>query len=401
MTVPGGGAPPRRRVRDMFQRRLGRRLRAPFPEVPGNEVIALSRGEDYYEAMAASIDGAERSVDVEMYLWDADEVGRGFVDRLVAAARRGLRVRVLADAQGARAALCLLGGISVAGGDVRVFNPFLWKWIRRYLHRTHKKLLLVDGRVAWTGGAGFSLDFSLGRGRERPWLDRMFRIRGPVVSHLEVVFETDFGRWAGQAPRRAPEGDVTAPILAPPPAAGPSTLRVLRGWPDAREFRPLLLQAIRGAKRRVWIGTPYFLPPHSVRRAMYDAAERGADVRVVIPSLEHAHPLLYHATRARYGRWLSKGVRLYEFLPGFYHAKVLVADDALALIGSSNLDSWSWRRNAELDLQVTDEPTVDALAQLHVADRENSHEVTKEDARVRSFLASVKQTTASWFEDWL
>lgn len=386
----------RRALRGLFQRRLGRRLRAPFPDVPGNDVDPIEHGESYYTRMLDAIDAAERAIDVEMYLWDDDEVGHRFVEALVRAARRGVRVRVLADAQGALGALDAIGEVSKCGGDVRIFNPLRTAWIRRYVHRTHKKLLVLDGSVAFTGGAGFSTRFSRGRASELPWFDRMFEVRGPAVTQLDAVFESGFTRWASERP-----SDATVPLFVPPRASGPSALRVLRGWPDAREFRGLLIEAVRAARERVWIGTPYFIPPRALRKALYEAASRGADVRVVIPSLRHANGWLYHAVRARYGRWLQRGVHLHEFEPCFYHAKSFVADRTLALVGSSNLDSWSWRRNAELDLAITDAPTVDRIASLLEGDRARSREVTREEARVSSLVASVQQTIASRFENWL
>lgn len=396
----GSDLVPRRPLGDLFQRRLGRRLRTPFPGVPGNSVAPLEHGSRYYERMVEAIAAARSAVDVEMYLWEDDEVGRIFADALAAAAARGLRVRVLADAQGAREVLATLDAVREAGGDVRVFNPFRLRWWSRYVHRTHKKLLILDGAVAFSGGAGFSTHFSLGKRRERPWHDRMFELRGPIVTQLGTTFESDFARWERGA-LHPEDPDVTVPILRPPGAAGPAVMRVLRGWPDARDFRPLLLDAVRASRERVWIGTPYFLPPHTVRAALYAAAHRGVDVHVVIPCLAHSHPLIYHAVRARYGRWLRKGVRLHEFGERFYHAKAFVADRTVAVVGSSNLDSWSWRRNAEMDVAILDAESVDAVAALLAADRARSREVTPEDARIRELVASVKATTASWLEEWL
>ena len=282
---------------------------------------------------------------------------------------------------------------------MRIFNPFSLRVWQRYVHRTHKKMLLLDGSVGFTGGAGFSLYFSRGKRRERPWHDRMYELRGPVVGQLEAVFEAAFERWD---PVCAPCGgpDVQEP---PPPAAvsGGAILRVLRGWPDPRDIRPLILNAIGSARDRIWIGTPYFLPPREVRRALYAAAARGVDVQVVVPSAGHAHPFLHDAVRVRYVRWLSKGVRLYEFLPAFYHAKTFVSDRTLAIVGSSNMDSWSWRRNAELDLAVTDAPTVDAIANLLAADRAESRAVTREDGNFRNLLRLIAAQVAGAFEDWL
>lgn len=384
----------------MLRRRLGSRLRTPFPYVAGNSVDPLEHGAHFYERMIAAIDASERTVDVEMYLWDDDEVGRAFVNSLLRAARRGLRVRVLVDAYGARAVVGLLDEVNAAGGDVRLFNPFRFRLWRRLFQRTHKKLLLLDGAVAFSGGAGFSVHFSGGKHSERAWHDRMFELRGPVVTQLEVLFENDFARWRLSA-SCTPDPARAAPTLAPPPATGPTTMRVLRGWPDTRDFPAVVVEAIRGARERVWIGTPYFVPPHRVRLALYQAAARGVDVRVVHPCLAHSHPLFHYAVRARYGRWMRKKVRIAEFAPSFYHAKLFVVDRSLAIIGSSNFDSWSWVRNSEIDFAVTDAETVDRVASLFTADLARSREITQEDARVRTLLVLVKQSIASWFEKWL
>jgi len=395
------------RLARIFRRRLGGRLHAPFGETAGT-ILAIEHGARFYERMIAAIDAASASVDVEMYLWEDDDVGRLFASALTRAAQRGARVRVLVDAQGAGEVLPLLRPVADAGGDVRVFNPFRLRFWQRYFHRTHKKLLLLDGSVAFSGGAGFSLHFSRGKRRERPWHDRMYEFRGPVVAQFESVFRADFERWEPRcAPCVAP-GD-GAPCDRPEAVAGSDAdddrddarLRVLRGWPDRRDFLPLVIESVRGARERVWIGTPYFLPPRQLRRALYAAATRGVEVHVVLPSAEHANLFLYDAVRARYGRWMRKGVNLHEYSAGFYHAKTLVVDRTLAVVGSSNLDSWSIRRNAEIDVAITDEATVERIAALLASDRAASRALTREDARFRSFLRDLASQIVGKFEDWL
>lgn len=384
------------RLRERLRGRLGPRLRASFAPVGGNCVDPISHGGDFYVRMIDAIERARKSVDVEMYLWDDDDVGLRFVDALAAAARRGVRVRVLADAYGSRGVAGPLTRVSSAGGDVRTFNPFRLRPFARLVHRTHKKLLLLDGTTAFTGGAGFSVHFTRGTRRERPWFDRMFEVSGPVVDQMEATFDADFGRWDPSGPVVPSSRDAI-----PPPACGTAVLRVLRGWPDARDVRPLLRDAIDAARERVWIGTPYFLPPRSIRARLYRAARRGVDVRVVHPSREFANALLWYSVRARYGRWLRRGVALHEYGGAFYHAKIAVFDRSVAVVGSTNLDSWSWTRNAEFDLAATDPETVGRMAALFEEDLARSHPVTLEDLRVRGCAHRVKEAVASAFERWL
>jgi cardiolipin synthase len=380
------------------RRRLGKRLREPFAATSGNAFAAAEHGPTYYDTMVAAIADARTSVDVEMYLWDDDDVGRRFVDALAAAASRGVRVRVLVDAVGAAQVQGLLAAVDEAGGDVRVFNPFRIRFLRRYFHRTHKKLVICDGAAAFTGGAGFSTSWSGGKRREEEWHDRMFRVQGPVVRDFVQVFESDHHRWPPRRERaHSPAPDPTVD-LAP---AGTAEIRVLRGWPDGRDFRKTLVAQIHGARERVWIGTPYFVPPLSLARALTAALARGAEVELVLPSFNYAHPLMWHAAR-RYYRWfMSRGARIHEYAHGFYHAKLAVIDGAAAIVGSSNLDSWSWNRNAEIDLIATDAESVALVAGCFEADRARSRLVTRSDVGMRSLWARTTDRFAGWIEKWL
>ena len=382
----------------MRWRRLGMRLREPFPDRAGNSLAAAEHGPTYYDGMLEAIDGARVSVDVEMYLWHDDDVGRRFVDALAAAASRGVRVRVLIDAVGAAAIQGLLAAVDDAGGDVRVFSPFRIAFLRAYFHRTHKKLLICDGATAFTGGAGFSMSWSGGKRREDDWHDRMFRVKGPVVRDFVQVFESDHHRWPPRRERApTPAPDTTADLVP----AGTAEIRVLRGWPDGRDFRKTLVEQIASAKERVWIGTPYFIPPLSLARALTAALNRGVKVELVLPSSNYAHPLMWHAARRYYGWFMSRGARIHEYSRGFYHAKLVVIDGTAAIVGSSNLDSWSWNRNAEIDLIATDPASVALVAACFDADRARSRLVTRSDFGMRGFWARATGRFAGWISKWL
>jgi cardiolipin synthase len=321
-------------------RRLGRRLREPFPALGGNSIVPIAKGDDFFDRMRDAIRAAGATVDVEMYLWDDDVIGRGFVEALASAADRGLRVRVLVDDNGA-------------------------KRVRR---------------------------------REGPWHDRMFEIRGPVVRHLVRMFEADHSRW-----RERPHGD-----HPPPPDAtlelrtpGHADLRLMRGWPDARDFPAELLRAIRNSTTRVWLGSPYFIPPPKLIMALRKALKRGVEVRLVLPSGNYAHPLLWYASRRHYAFFLKRGAQIHEFADGFYHAKLAVVDDAAALVGSSNLDYWSWNRNAEIDLLATDAATVETIAKCFDEDVARSRVVTLAELGLRDWWTRWKEALVGVVEAWL
>jgi len=378
-------------------RRFRRLLVEPFPVVDGNSFHAWERGPDYMDRMLAAIDEARASVDVEMYLWDDDDVGRRFVEALRAAAARGLAVRVLIDALGAAQVAGPLGVVRDAGGDVRVFNPFTPRYVGRYFHRTHKKLIVCDAELAFTGGAGFSVHWSSGRVKNDDWHDWMFAVRGPVVRDLVRLFDVDFGRWPPGRSDVRERPDTTTDFSRP----GTARLRVLRGWPDAHDYRVELLSRVRAAKERVWLGTPYLIPPRSFLRALRAAATRGVDVRIVLPSGNHAHPLIWHACRRHYRRLLRRGVRIREYGRGFYHAKLAVIDRDAAIVGSSNLDYWSWNRNAEIDLIALDPDAVGVVAACFEADFARSVEVMRRDVRALGWWARAKDAVAGLLEGWL
>ncbi len=379
-------------------RRLDRRLRRAFPVVDGNAVRPLGVGAEYFAVMEAAIRGAHSAIDVEMYLWEDDAVGRRFLDALTAAALRGLRVRVLADAFGSREVLDGLRELLANGAVVHVFNPFRVPFLRRFYHRTHKKLVVLDEETAYCGGAGFSVHFSGIKRREEPWHDHMFEIRGPLVQQLATSFVTDFGRF------RAIGGQLHGPLVAPPAdprAVGVARGRVLRGWPDARDFPTSLLRAVRAARERILLATPYFLPPRALRRALRLAERRGVRVEIVLPAAHGANPVLWYASRRHYGGMLKRGVSIYEYGPRFYHAKLAVVDDDHAFVGSSNIDPLSWRTNAELDLVFHDAASVAMVADLFGRDRDLAQEVTLEDHRARGILHRVFERLAGLFDRWM
>lgn len=390
---------PRPPVRSGRWLRLGRRLLAPFPEVSGNAVEPLALGGDaYFGSMLQAIAGARESVAVQMYLWDDDDLGRKFLDALREAAERGARVRVLVDAFGAREVTgAPLARVAAGGAEVRAFNAFRFDWLTRFHHRTHKKSLIVDRRLAFVGGAGFSLYFSRGKHRERPWHDRMFALRGPVVHQLVDTFDVDFSRWGPRGePVERTLHDAGAPI-----DAGPSRGRVLRGWPDTRDFPRALLGAVRDARDVIRIGTPYFVPRLRLLRSLADALRRGVRVELVVPSYQWSHPVLWYAARRYVGTLLQRGAAVYYYSPSFYHAKIAVVDDAHAFIGSSNIDGWSWRSNAELDLEFRDPATVTQLARCFEDDRENSAPLTSAAHRAAGLHHRAYQGAARLLARWM
>lgn len=346
-------------------RRLGKRLIQPFPEVDGNRVRSLHDAAASFRIMLDAIRAAQTSVDLEMYLWDDDDLGRRFQRALSEAAKRGVRVRVLVDGFGASEVTgSPLRRVEEAGAAVRVFNPVRWYPYRRMFRRTHKKLLILDGCTGFCGGTGFSEVFLSGKSDERPWHDRMYQLSGPIVGQLITQFEVDFARWGpregkfGSMPALGCASESHASVLTP---KGSARGRVLRGWPDGRDFPSTLLKRLHGAHTTIRIGTPYFVPRVRLLLALMRALKRGVRVQLIVPAPEFSNLVLWHGGRRYLAPLLKRGAEVRLYGESFYHAKIAVIDQDVAIIGSSNLDGWSWRRNAELDLCFTDGATAQSL----------------------------------------
>lgn len=331
------------------------------PLLAGNAVTPLRNGDAAFPAMLAAIDGARASVSLLTYILDDDPHGRRFVDALVAAHRRGVAVRVLLDGIGARRAWGTVRELRRAGVPTEVF---LWSWAPWKMAlvnlRNHRKLLVVDGAIGFTGGMNLGEDV-VHVGGTGATCDLHFRVEGPVVAQLQEQFAVDWGFAADEAL----EGAAWFPSLGP---VGPSAARVIPDGPDedALKLADVLFQAIGVARRSILVLTPYFLPPEPLHAALRAAAQRGVDVRVILP--EHNVPaFMNRATFADVERLLEAGVAI-ALRPGpFEHTKLMIVDDAWVLLGSGNWDPRSLRLNFELNVEVVD-PALAHAAKAAVAD---------------------------------
>ena len=359
---------------------LGRTLSGQ-PLVSGNRVEALHNGETAYPAMLAAIDEARHQVLLASYIFDSDATGRAFADALARAVERGVEVRVLLDGFGElyslpRARRMLRRrGVTVA----RFLPPRLLPPSLMVNLRNHRKLLLVDGAVAFTGGMNIGDRHLAGR-EDDPGrvVDVHFRLRGPVVGELAAVFASDWvfagGGTLGTLPA---EPDAEEP-------AGEAQCRVVADGPDEVLDRLLLLVAgaVGQAGSRVAVMTPYFVPPRELLGALQGAALRGVDVSIILPERNNLF-FVHRATRHLLWELLERGVRVY-YQPGpFVHSKLLLVDDAYVQVGSANLDPRSLRLNFELMVEVYDRTLVSELGAHYAAVRQRSREVTLADVDAR------------------
>ena len=348
--------------------------------VGGNRVLLLRDGVQAFPAMLDAIRGAERQVLLEMYWLDSDRTGRRFATALADAAGRGVEVALLYDSLGSwEAESSMFAELEQAGVAVIEFNP-LAPWKKRFrlgrmTRRNHRKVLVVDSSVGFTGGANLADPWlPLDEGGQG-WRDDVIRVEGPCVTGLIDSFLHGWRREGGRRLTRVKDVRCLD--------GGSHNVRVL-GENYSRHRREIMqayLYNIYRAKKRVWITNSYFLPDHTVVRALRRAARRGVDVRVLLPGVSDVE-IVRHATRAMWGWLMRAGVRLYEWMPSILHSKSAVIDGRWSTTGTFNLDYRSIRANLEVNVAVLDEGFAQVMEASFLQDLEQSREV---DIRAYAF----------------
>lgn len=349
----------------------------------GNRVELMRNGPRTFEAMLAAIDDARDFVSLESYMVMSDSVGNRFADALIAAAARGVRVRMIADWIGSREATHFFWRRLRSGGvDVRIFNrPGLQPWLG-LVPRDHRKLLVADGAVGVTGGIGLGEAWTGGVARRRvaPWRDTAVLIEGPAVSDMCRAFDAMWKRAAHEERRgarrhrriRHARGADTDPATSQGAVVG-----IIEGEPwRLRVARALQLQAA-AAERCIWIASAYFYPSVAELEAIAGAALDGVDVRILVPS-KYDHPWMRRLTRRVYRRLLSNGVRIWEWNGVMMHAKTSVVDSRWVRVGSTDFNPFGVAINYEIDAIIEDRKLGQEAEEMFLADLEESTEITRE-----------------------
>jgi cardiolipin synthase A/B len=355
---------------------------------PGNMVRVLDNGDEAYPEMLAAIEGAQHTIGLSSYIMRADTIGGRFIDALQAAQKRGVEVRVIVDGIGSGWLLSpVYHRLRAAGVPVGRFMHSYMPWRMPFLNlRTHKKVLVVDGQLGFTGGINVADQNVIATQPKDPVQDTHFRIEGPVVTQLVFAFARD---WAFVADEDL-DGDAWYPALDTP---GDSLARVVTAGPDEdlEKVEFAVLQSIACSRDRICIMTPYFLPDERLMTALSLAAMRGVDVQVVIPEKGNQR-LVDWAVRANVGPLLKDGVKIWRCPPPFRHSKIMVVDGAWSLIGSSNWDMRSFRLNFELCVEVYDPKLSVALEALVTESKGRRLELAEIDGR--SFPIRIRDAGA-------
>jgi cardiolipin synthase len=360
------------------------------PVYRGGTVELLQNGDAFFPAMLDAIRAARETVNFEVYIFEADGIGGKFVDALSERARAGVEVRLLVDWFGSLK-LGRAGREALTGAGVKLarFRPLNLRNLVRVYRRTHRRAIVVDGRIAFTGGAAIS-DKWVGDVRNpHEWRDSMTRITGPLVGGIQSAFAGNWVYCTGEV--------LSGRRFFPPspPGDGPCSLSLISSPSDARQpIRLLFWLSFANARRRLWICNSYFIPDVRLRKAVTDAARRGVDVRVLVPGNHTDAVPVQFAGRTMYGELIEAGVRIWEYQPSMMHAKTVVVDDRWSVIGSANLDERSMELNEENVVGIAGPDYACAVVEGMEADFARSREVKLEEWRRRPLWQRALETLA-------
>jgi phosphatidylserine/phosphatidylglycerophosphate/cardiolipin synthase-like enzyme len=368
-----------------------------FPWRKDNHFEILVDSTTFFPRMLAAIAAARQYLLLEMYLVESGAVADRFIDALLEAAERGVRIYLLLDDFGSQK-LDRRDRGKLAHRNIQTvyYNPLpsystlynlyriVWQRIHRGLYRNHRKLLLVDGRVAYAGGAGITDAVAAPREPEMRWRETMIEIQGPVLGDWQQLFTESWNKYAEQA--------LDLPGVTPAGFDKGPTGRLTVNQRHRTGIQRSLLKHMKSARQRIWFATAYFIPSWSIRRKLKHAARRGVDVRLLLPGPVTDHPGARHASHRYYGRLLKSGIHIYEYRPRFFHAKTVLCDDWVT-IGSCNYDRWNLQWNLEANQEIDDRDMAATVTDMFMTDFTNSVEVTSSEWEQRGWYLRVLE----WF----
>jgi len=372
-----------------FQRTMGVMLGPMI--VPGNRFEVLLNGDEIFPSMLAAIRSARSSISFETYIYWSGDVGRDFAAALAERARAGVKVHVLIDWVGSsKMEKAFLDTMEQAGVEVRKYNEPRWYTINKLNNRTHRKLLVVDGATGYTGGVGIASEWTGHAQDPDHWRDTHFKVQGPVVAQLQAVFADNWIKASGNVlhgqdyfPPIAPAGDGAAQMFASSPSGGSESMELM------------YLLFINAAERSIDLSSAYFVPDELARDAIVEALQRGVRVRIITPGPHTDAETVRRASRALWGDLLAAGAQIYEYQPTMYHCKVLIADNLVVSVGSTNFDDRSFRLNDEASLNIYDAKFAERQQTIFEHDLAQSRPMTLEAWRARPLTEKAWEHAAA------
>ena len=378
-----------------FERALGSLLGPGI--VGGNAVTELLNGDQIFPPMLAAIQGAKKSITFETYIYWSGDIGKQFADALSERARAGVRVHVLLDWVGsAKMDESYLTEMKEAGVQIEKFHKPHWYNLARLNNRTHRKLLVVDGQVGFTGGVGIAPQWMGNAQDPDHWRDSHYLVRGPVVAQMQATFLDNWLKVTGKVlhgalyfPPIAPAGAQKAQMFSSSPSSGSESMQLMYHL------------AITAAERSIDLSVAYFVPDELTQKHLMDALARGVRVRFITPGEHTDTDTVKAASRATWGPLLQAGALIYEYQPTMYHCKVMIVDQLLVSVGSTNFDNRSFRLNDEANLNVYDAAFARRQTEVFEDDLKRSRRVTYEAWLNRPLREKAHEKLTGWLRSQL
>jgi len=359
--------------------------------VPGNQVTPLYNGDQIFPSMLEAVRGARRSITFETYIYWSGEIGRRFADALSERARAGVKVHLLIDAVGsARLDAKALHEMRESGVEIVKFHQVRWYTLGRLNNRTHRKLLVVDGKIGFTGGVGIADKWDGHAQDPDHWRDSHFRLEGAAVGQMQAAF---MDHWIA-ARSLVLHGEDYFPTLD---TKGEHWAQTFKSGADdgVESVRLMYLLSLTAATRSIRLASAYFVPDDLTIQTMIRARQRGVSIDVVVPGRHTDALVVRRASRARWGPLLEAGVAIYEYQPSMYHCKVMIVDDCWTSVGSTNFDNRSFRLNDEANLNILDGAFARAENKTLDQDIARSVRVTLESWRRRPWTEKLAERFAA------
>jgi cardiolipin synthase len=353
--------------------------------MPGNRVQALVNGDQFFPDMLKAIAGAQKTITFETYIYWSGEVGARFTRALVERARAGVRVHVLFDALGSQKIdEADVEQMKAAGVQVAKYNPLRWYSVVRMNNRTHRKILVVDGRTGYTGGAGIGDEWAGDAQRLEHWRDTQFRVEGPAVAQMQAAFMENWIEVTGDVlhgedyfPELPRAGAQQAQFFISSPGGGGETMQLM------------YLLSIASAKESILLSAAYFVPDDNEVRMLVEARKRGVRVSIIVPGKVTDSPAARRASRSTWGDLLRAGVEIHEYQPTFFHCKVMIVDRLWVSVGSTNFDTRSFSTNDEANLNVYDREFAAAQARIFEDDLKRSRRIALDQWQERPWTEKL------------
>jgi cardiolipin synthase len=361
--------------------------------LPGNRITALQNGDQIFPAMLAAIRSARETITFETYIYWSGDIGKKFAEALGERAHAGVQVHVMLDWVGCgKLEAKFLEEMKAAGVEVELYHPLRWYNVTRMNNRTHRKLLVVDGRIGFTGGVGIADQWQGQAQSKEQWRDSHYQIEGPAVAQMQSAFTDNWIKTRSQVllgsnyfPELKPMGNSLAQVFKSSQREGSESVRLM------------YLLSIASATKSIRLQAAYFVPDELAIETLIAARKRGVKIEIIVPGPVMDAKIVQKAGRSLWGALLDAGVEIYEYQPTMYHCKVLIVDDLWVSVGSTNFDDRSFRLNDEANLNIYDAAFASEQVKAFEEDKGKSRLMTRSDFKNRSAVGKMFEKLAGLF----